>query len=114
MIVSDAIERAESIYKYSGSSEQLILWLSELEERIALEVLRKEPKGVLSIISELDVPNAYAELYPFYLVMKGAFAEGKTDRYNNYARCFERAYSEYIDYVNRTRQPEKTVYYKIL
>ena len=42
MIVSDAIERAESIYKYSGSSEQLILWLSELEEYINKDRKKKK------------------------------------------------------------------------
>lgn len=114
MTVSDAIDRAEGIYKYGGETDRLVTWLSELEERIQLEVFNTSCSKKVNILSELTVPDAYAELYPLYLVMKSAFAESKMDKYNNYAKCFERTYSEYIDYVNRARISEKTVYYKIL
>ncbi len=114
MTVSDAIDRAESIYKFGGGYKRLIDWLSELEERISIELFHSEEKKQLTIKSELTAPNAYAELYPLYLVMKGTFAEGRSDKYNDYARFFNKAYSEYIDYVNRERTPRKNVYYTIL
>lgn len=114
MTVSDAIERAEDIYKYSGSSERLIQWLSELEEKINIELFGVQMTVKLDTADTLTAPDAYAEFYPLYLVMKSTFTEGKTETYNNMARCFERAYSEYVDHVNRNHVPEKTVYYKIL
>ncbi len=114
MTVSDAIDRAESIYKYGGGYKRLIEWLSELEEKISIELFHAEEEKKLTIKSELTAPNAYAELYPLYLVKKATFAEGRADKYNDYARFFEKAYSEYIDYVNRARKTEKPVYYTIL
>jgi len=114
MTVSDAIDRAEGIYKYGGGYKRLIEWLSELEEKISIELFHTEKENKLTIKSELTAPDAYAELYPLYLVMKATFAEGRSDKYNDYARFFNRAYSEYIDYVNRARKTEKTVYYTIL
>lgn len=114
MTVAEAIDRAESLYKYNGYTASLIEWLSELEERISIELFREEKKKKLSFRSELTAPNAYAELYPLYLAMKASFAEGMEQKYNTYARCFERAYSEYVDYANRAGRTGKTVYYKIL
>lgn len=114
MTVADAIDRAESIYKHNGRTERLIEWLSELEERIRAELFREERSVSLTLLSELTAPNAYAELYPLYLVMKSAFSEGEERRYNGYAKCFSAAYSEYIDHVNRRGYAGKTVYYKIL
>lgn len=114
MTVAEAIDRAESIYKYSGRTERLIEWLSELEERISEELFKVEKAEPLTLLSELTAPNAYAELYPVYLAMKSAFSEGEEKRYNGYARCFSAAYSEYADYVNRRGYAGKTVYYKIL
>ncbi len=114
MTVSDAIDRAEGIYIYGGGYRRLIEWLSELEGKISIELFHDGEEKKLNIKSELTAPDAYAELYPLYLVMKATFAEGRADKYNDYARFFNKAYSEYIDYVNRARKPEKTVYYTIL
>ena len=114
MTVSDAIERAEGIYKYGGGAERFSQWLSELEERISIELFHREKKAELSFDTVLTAPDAYAELYPLYLAMKSAFAEGRAEKYNDFAVCFERAYSEYIDYVNRATPPAKATYFKIL
>ena len=114
MTVSDAIERAEGLYKYCEAAERFPQWLSELEDRIGIELFHTEKQVDLSYDTVLTAPNAYAELYPLYLAMKSAFAEGRSERYNDFARSFERAYSEYIDYVNRTKHPAKAVYFKIL
>ena len=114
MRVADAIDRAENIYKFSTSYNRMIEWLCELEERIAIELFRSEEKKTLNIDSVLTAPDAYAELYPLYAAMKATLVEGRNDRYNELAVLFDRAYSEYIDHVNRTRAPRRTVYYKIL
>ena len=114
MTVSDAIERAEGIYRYAGEPLRLIVWLSELEQRISLELFHKEKKDETTIDSVLTAPDAYAELYPLYLAMKSAFVQDRQEKYNDLARCFEAAYSEYIDYVNRTRKPTHATHYKIL
>lgn len=114
MRVSDAIDRAESIYKFGGSYNRMIEWLSELEERIAIELFHSNEKKRLTVDSELTAPDAYAELYPLYAAMKASFVDGRNDRYNDLAALFDRAYSEYIDHVNRASAERKTVYYKIL
>lgn len=116
MTVSEAIERAENICRYNGEPENLIVWLSELEKRILTELYHSENHGFekLSMSDRLVAPDAYAELYPLYLVMKISFLESDIIRYNNSSAIFNRVYSDYANYLIRTRLPEKTVYYNIL
>jgi hypothetical protein len=52
----------------------------------------------------LTVPDAYAELYPLYIIMKTDLANGDIERYNNSAKSFKSSYDAYACYVNRTRE----------
>lgn len=101
MTVKEAIERSGATYTADGDGERLVSLISELEARIALEVLRKDAPEGIGIGTVLSVPDAYASVYPLYLMMKRELFCGDAERYAFYLAEFSRAYSEYFSYVKR-------------
>lgn len=112
MTVAEAISRSAVIYPAEMDKDRQYGWLSELEQRIAAELYGEDCDVITKQDGEriLSVPDAYAELYPLYLIMKRELACGDTERYNNYASCFNRAYSEYANFYNRNKAPGSPVY----
>jgi len=115
MTVAQVINRSSLLYPADIEDGRVYAWLSELENRICLEIYGKtefQPITAADGERELSVCDAYAELYPLYLVMKTDMANGDTARYENSAAAFKAAYSAYANYVNRTRSVS-TEYNKI-
>ena len=104
MTVAQVIERSSLLYPSDLDGERVYCWISELESRICTELLGTESEPITAEDSErvLAVPEAYAELYPLYIVMKTDLANGDIDRYNNSALSFKNAYAAFANYYNRT------------
>lgn len=112
MTVSEAIERSNRIYPDELDGNILYSWINELEDRIARELFGKE--GVKIQPSDgsktLTAPDAYAEIYPAYIMMKREFVMGSTEKFVNCAAVFGEAFKRYCDYVSRTQTKEGSSY----
>lgn len=117
MTVEEAIERASLLYPAAKGSNDLYAWLSELEARICGELHGSDAQyeEISSSCGQrvLTVPDAYAELYPLYLIMKTDLANSDITRYNNHSAVFNRAYSDYANYCIREGGLPDTVYYTL-
>ncbi len=104
MTVSQAIERCSLLYPADLEGGRVYSWLSELESRICAELYGSECQPITAEDGEreLTAPDAYAEIYPLYLIMKTDLANGDADRYNNSAASFKTAYSAFANHFNRT------------
>ena len=105
MTVAQAIERSALLYPSDMESGRIYDWLSELESRIHIEICGDTCSPVTADEADrvLTVPDAYAELYPLYLIMKTDLANGDIDRYNNSVKSFKNAYNAFACYFNRTK-----------
>lgn len=112
MTVSEAIKRGGAVYPECLKGDEAVTWLSELEARIYVELYGGKRFVSLSAGSTLSAPEPYAELYPLYLVMKTDLVNADIERYNNSAKLFYDAYSEYANYVNRISKADASTYYK--
>lgn len=117
MTVGEAIERASLLYPASKGSNDLYGWLNELEARICTEI-HGTAAGYEEITSSsgqrvLTASDAYAELYPLYLLMKTDLANSDIARFNNHSAVFNRAYSDYANYCIREGGLPDTVYYTL-
>ncbi len=115
MTVEEAIERASLLYPSSKENNDLYGWLNELEARICGEIHGCEYEEITSSSGArtLVVPDAYAELYPLYLMMKTDLANSDIARFNNHSAVFNRAYADYANYKIRTGEPADTIYYTL-
>lgn len=106
MKVSQVIDRSSLLYPSDLEGGRVYEWLSELETRLCLEIHGKSCEPITADDADrvLTVPDAYAELYPLYIIMKTDLANGDIERYNNSAKSFKSSYDAYACYVNRTRE----------
>lgn len=114
MTVKEAIERSGASYPSETGNERHFAWLSELEARIGLELFGKKAEAVSEPDTVLCAPDAYAEIYPIYLMMKRELFCGDTERYKFYLSEFSRAYSRYTAFVTRSYAPVSSVLIKML
>lgn len=101
MTVNEAIEIACPSFPSELERTELIKRLSELECRIATELFGKkssEPEGLTVLLA----PDAYAEVYPVYLMMRRELDCGDEGRYALYRRAFEDAYARLAAYASRS------------
>jgi hypothetical protein len=109
MTVKEAIERSGAVYTADGEGERLVSLITELESRISIEMLQKDAPIGITVGSVLSVPDAYASVYPLYLMMKRELFCGDAERYAFYLAEFSRAYSEYFSYVKRNGNGAKAL-----
>ncbi len=112
MTATEAIKRSVALYPECGERSELMAWLSELEAKIYVELYGGKSFTALTSASVLSAPDSYAELYPYYLVMKTDLVNADIERYNNSVSLFETAYSEFANYVNRMSETSEITYYK--
>lgn len=60
-------------------------------------------------MTELLVPEPYAQLYFYYLQSKIHLALGETGRYQNMAVLYENAYGDYAKEYHRTHMPKHEI-----
>ena len=112
MTVNEAIERATDVQLTEAERTVMTEWLSELEARISQELYGAvETKAFDGADAVLSVPDAYAEIYVIYLMMKRELKSGDADGYGFYRECFKKVYKAFSDHLNRTRSlPKKTLF----
>ena len=113
MTASEAVKRSVALYPECGERDELTVWLSELETRIYVELYGGRSAPAITAETVLSAPDAYAELYPLYLVMKTDLVNADIERYNNSAALFENAYAEFANYVTRVSESSEITYYTL-
>lgn len=115
MTIKHALQTAEEMRPNGILGAVKIGWLSELEGRIVNELYggREEYSHIAFEGYPIDadtqtvllVPDAYANVYVYWLLMKVDFANNETERFNNDAILFNTAYLAYANHINRTCAP---------
>ena len=72
--------------------------------------MKSEEISVLDMEKTLTACGAYAQIYPLYIAARHELISGDADRYAFINSVFEMAYSDYANYVNRTKSPASPVY----
>jgi hypothetical protein len=105
LTVNEAISLATQSCPHTLERDKLILWLGGIEERIATELTHREPLSVGEQDGEktLTAPDAYAQLYPAYLMMMRELECADSDRYTFYCSAFCGEYERYARHVIRSR-----------
>ena len=111
MTAAEAVKRSVALYPECDERAELTVWLSELEARICIELYGGKSVPVIKDDTVLLAPDAYAELYPLYLVMKTDLVNADVERYNNSAVLFENAYAEFANFVTRTTDSAEITHY---
>ena len=99
MTVSKAMERADNLRPNPFEEEQKVRWLSELDGKIAREILkRKDFIGYdysKDIQKELIAEEEYCDIYLFYLTAMIDFFSRDYVEYNNSMLMFNEAFERY-------------------
>ena len=114
MTIQQLLDRKSIIDKDSFPPELKVMWLSELDGQLYIEVINthENPEGIkFEPYAESDlgkpllVPFPYDKLYVPYLMAKVAEAYGESEEYNNHTNSFITAMNEFKAYWNRTHMP---------
>jgi len=99
MTVAKAIERADNLRPNPFEYEQKVRWLSELDGKIAKEVLKdtafKSYDHAKDSERELILDEAYCDIYLFYLTAMIDFFSRDYIEYNNSMLMFNEAYEKF-------------------
>lgn len=116
MTIMEAITRIDAIKPNTYRQPEKISWLSTVDGIIMREIIEThegdstvEFNGYTEntpLTQELLVPDPYSELYLYYLESKIDYWNGETKRFNNSAEMFNKAFSDYAKYYNRTHMPK--------
>lgn len=121
MKIREAIERVDSVKPNAYSNSDKTMWLSELDGRILKEVIlthdgAEEESTYAKVLSgysyindseeSLLVSAPYSDIYIKWLTMQIDYANADINRYNNSLSAFERSYSDFVNYYNRTHIPK--------
>ena len=111
MTVNEAISQSEVSYPTEADGMRLYAWISELEQRVC-QLYGKSFQPISHEDGDrvLCAPDAYAEIYPMYLIMKRELTCGDSERYAFYSERFDRAYKSCSDHASRTAPMGKAVY----
>ena len=91
-----------------------LVWLCRIEEQIWREIVcthegAEQVPPVGSRIGEereMIAPDAYCDVYRFYLAAQIALSNAELERYNAAVEAFNAAYSTFQDWYNRTHMPK--------
>ena len=92
------------------SSTDLIRWINELEHTVVCEVMHRYeatkdmdfiPYTESDMDKELLVPDAYVDVYFFYVASKMDALRGESDRYNNATVLFNSMWDNYTSWMMR-------------
>ncbi len=106
MKVERLIATLDAIKENTVNDDTKLVWLNEVEGRIACEIHKKNTEETGMLVSgedELSVSEPYSRIYILYLIAMIAFTEGNYDLYSRTVIEYEAAFSEYAKYVIRNR-----------
>lgn len=117
MKLTEAIDRIDEIKPNGFSKVDKIGWVSELEGRIYLEIV-KTHEGYEDVEfdpvagysdededEELLVPHPYDDIYVKWLEACIDYANGEYTRYNNSMQMFNTKYSAFANQYNKVHMP---------
>lgn len=117
MLLSEAITRADELRpgnEFPESDKRR--WLSELDHKIYEEIIRTHEGGEDAAYSGYDedtpgdvcllAPEAYAEIYPAWLIAKVDLHNSEIAKYNNSITEFNALYQAFERWYNRTHMPK--------
>ena len=110
MTVGELLEYVDEIAENPFSTRIKLKWLNQVEADIQVQVLRLSPSGLVKYTeedmdAELLVPDAFGELYHWYLIRQIALAQEEFERANNMAATYNKSYVEYVTYICDTINP---------
>jgi len=103
--INKVLSRVDGLKVNPYSAEQKIAWISELDGKISLEVLKQETAvayTTANVDTELLVPPPHDNLYDYYLYAQIDFHNGDIGQYNNDMMLFHDAFSDWKKYRIRT------------
>lgn len=106
MTVGKLISVFDAIKENSTNDDVKLVWLNEVEGRIAFEVHKKKAEDFKALVSTEDalmLPEPYSRMYILYL---GAMISFSTKEYSIYSKLiaeYEKVFAEYARYVIRNR-----------
>ena len=106
MTVNEAISKSATLFPADFDTDAACVYLSEIESRISRTLFSGQDIEITAESGQLVLiaPDAFAQIYPRYIVMRRELAYGDADRYAFYSSVFEQVYSEYASYVCRTAE----------
>ncbi len=114
MTLYEAIELFDREHPNTAPFHLKIQWLSQLDHKVYAEILTPRGYGEFDGYSletphdkVLAVPDAFGEIYVYYLKMSLDLHNGEIDRFNNSAMLFNSTYKEVFDYINRQERVVK-------
>ncbi|MBQ4061349.1 MAG: hypothetical protein IJD14_00650 [Christensenellaceae bacterium] len=104
MTIQECISKFNYLKPHGYDDETLCRWLKDLEERLHKDIYsRYEEEEDTS--KELSVPEAYSDLYIYYLQARVDYFNGETARYNNSMNMYNTTLGCFADAYNRTHTP---------
>lgn len=115
MTLTEAISRIDVLKVNKYPEEEKIRWISKLDGIIKKQIIDTH-EGAEEVefngydentlpTTELLVPAPYDEVYLRWLEVWIDYSNGEYARYNNSVEAYNKAFSEYERYYNRTHMP---------
>ena len=104
MTKREVLSFVRSIKPHDMEDEVMLLWLEELEKKVALELHGKqlcEARLAGFAQEQLSVPAPYDKIYWTYLVAMLELVKGTTESYQFANTVFREAYNDYAKHVQR-------------
>lgn len=117
MTIGQALDRIDSMYPNHFEAATKISWLSELDGKVHLEILKSHEGDVADFSgysletepdTELLIPFPYDSVYSRYLEMMITQEYKEIERYNQAAALFNNAYLEFANWYNRSHMPRNS------
>lgn len=113
----DVISYVDKACNNTIDQDLKLKYLEWLDQQIARELIDTHEEagnviqeaGAYTAMTELLVPEPYAQLYFYYLQSKIHLALGETGRYQNMAVLYENAYGDYAKEYHRTHMPKHEI-----
>ena len=119
MTVRECIEFVDSVKPNAFAPYTKMVWLSQLEGRIASEIFLMAPAelaqfayrdGVVDADKELLVDPPYDDIYVAYLTAKVDSKNGEFNRLSTAAQSFNRLWNEFAAYIGNLYDPAAGYY----
>lgn len=109
---SEIINRVDLNKPNAFDQEEKLRWLTELDGKIATEVMmmsitgvRNLPRGVAALDCEPLVSFPYDDLYDRWLEAKIDYHNGEFDTYQNSMQAYNAAYNNFVNWFLNTYDP---------
>ena len=117
MTIRELIDEIKEIKPNMYSDQQLMRWISQLDGKIAQEVMLQAPLEVRDkynykypddLEREPMVPFPHDDIYRYWLTTQIDYTDGEYLKYNGNLTMFEFAYNEFTNWFLNTYDPAQT------